>query len=201
MLGAALVFSGRPNEGVAALERSIRLDPRGPQTAVQLNQIALGLYFSRDYATAVEVAKRAIRSYPDFPNPYRWLAATLGQLGRIEEAEKALGQATAIVPGAFETNVRGRVPWMRPEDHAHMLDGLRNDRHNVDDLRIRIIFLQFGEILVGDRIGHLRGPLGDAQRGALSGGEQGARLVFPERLLLSAGMPTRVAVCAVCAMQ
>jgi adenylate cyclase len=87
--------------------------------------MALGLYFFRDYAGAAEVAKRAIRSYPDFPNPYRWLAAALGQLGRIAEAKEALEQAIAIVPGAFERNVRDRPPWMRPEDHVHMLEGLR----------------------------------------------------------------------------
>ena len=87
--------------------------------------MALGLYFSREYAAAVEVAKRAIRSYPDFPNTYRWLAAALGQLGRIEEAKKALEKAMAIVPGSFDMYVRNRVPWMRPEDHAHMIEGLR----------------------------------------------------------------------------
>src|SRR5262249_47990337 len=70
-------------------------------------------------------AKRAIRSYPDFPPPYRWLAAALGQLGRREEAKEALQQALAVFPDAFETNVRNRVPWMRSEDHAHMLEGLR----------------------------------------------------------------------------
>jgi adenylate cyclase len=124
-LGATLIFSGRPKEGVAALERSIRLDPRDPRSAVRLSRTALGLYFIRDYAAAVEVAKRAIRSYPDFPNPYRWLAAALGQLGRTEEAREALEKAIAIVPALFERNVRERVPWMRPEDHAHMLEGLR----------------------------------------------------------------------------
>jgi hypothetical protein len=30
-----------------------------------------------------------------------------------------------IVPGAFETSVRERVPWMRLEDQVHMLKGLR----------------------------------------------------------------------------
>jgi adenylate cyclase len=73
----------------------------------------------------VGVAKRAIRSYPDVPQPYWWLAAALGQLGRIEEAKEALEQAVAIVPGSFETNVRRRVPRMRLEDYAHMLEGLR----------------------------------------------------------------------------
>jgi adenylate cyclase len=125
MLGAALIFSGRPKEGVGALERSIRLDPRDPRSELRLNQLALGFYLSREYAAAVEVAKRAIRSYPDFPNPYRWLAAALGQLDRIEEAKEALRAAMAVVPASFQRSVRERMPWMRPEDHAHMLEGLR----------------------------------------------------------------------------
>jgi adenylate cyclase len=87
--------------------------------------MALGFYFSREYAAAVDAAKQAIRSYPDFPLPYRWLAAALGQLGRIEEAKEALGKAIAIAPASIEMYVRQRVPWMRPEDYAHMLEGLR----------------------------------------------------------------------------
>ena len=72
----------------------------------------------------MEAAKRAIRYYPDFSNTYRWLAAALGQTVRIEEAKAALAKAIAIAPAAFGMYVRGRVPWMRPEDHAHMLEGL-----------------------------------------------------------------------------
>jgi adenylate cyclase len=125
VLGTTLIFSGRPSEGVTALQQSIRLDPRHSRSAGRLNQLALGLYFCRDYTGAVEIAKRAVRTYPDFPHPYRWLAAALGQLGCIEQAKEALQQAIAVVPGAFERRLSGRVPWMRPEDHAHMLEGLR----------------------------------------------------------------------------
>jgi adenylate cyclase len=125
VLGQTLVFSGRPDEGVAALRTSIRLDPRAPELRFRLNQVALGLYFSGKYEAAVEAAKRAIRSYPDFPNAYRWLAAAMGEMGRTAEAKEALEQAIAIAPGSFDMYVRGRVPWMRPEDHAHMLDVLR----------------------------------------------------------------------------
>jgi adenylate cyclase len=121
--GAILIFSGRPREGLAALERCIRLDPG--LSALRLNQVALGLYFSREYQAAVDAAKRATRSYPDYPNTYRWLAAALGQLGRIEEAKQALEKAIAIAPAAFDMYVRTRPPWIRPEDHAHMLEGLR----------------------------------------------------------------------------
>ena len=69
--------------------------------------------------------RRAIREHPEFPSTYRWLAAALGQAGRVEEAKEALEKAIAVAPAAFEMYVRQRVPWHRPEDYAHMLDGLR----------------------------------------------------------------------------
>ncbi len=84
--GATLIFSGRPKEGLDALETCIRLDPRGPFTSVRLLNIACGLYFAREYERVVDAAKRLIRSYPDFPMIYRWPAATLGQLGRASAA-------------------------------------------------------------------------------------------------------------------
>jgi len=121
--GASLISGKRLREGIAALERSIRLDPR--RSAVRFNQIALALYYTGEYEAAVDAANRAIRSSPNYPNPYRWLAAALGQLGRIEEAKQALEKAIAIAPASFDMYVRERVPWRRPEDLAHMLEGLR----------------------------------------------------------------------------
>jgi adenylate cyclase len=73
----------------------------------------------------IAAAKQAIREHPEYPNTYRWLAAALGQVGRIEEAKEALEKAIAVAPAGFDMYVRGRVPWQRPEDHAHMLEGLR----------------------------------------------------------------------------
>jgi adenylate cyclase len=123
--GAALIFAGRPKEGLASLEICIRLDPRNPWSAIHLNRVALGLYFARDYEGAVEAAKRTIHSYPEYMLAYRWLAAALGQLGRSEEANEVLEKAIATAPAQFDMYVRNRVPWMRPEDYAHMIEGLR----------------------------------------------------------------------------
>jgi adenylate cyclase len=125
LLGATLIVSGQPKEGLAALETCIRLDPRHPNLASRLMRIAMGLYFLREYERSAEAAQEGIRLFPDFPNNYRWLAAALGQLGRSEEAKEALEKAVAVGPASFDTYVRRRVPWMRPEDHAHMLEGLR----------------------------------------------------------------------------
>jgi adenylate cyclase len=123
--GATLIFSGRPKEGLAALETCIRLDPRDPFLSVRLLHIACGLYFSREYEATVEAAKRLILAYPDFPMIYRWPAAALGQLGRVAEAKEALEKAVSLAPTAFDMYVRNRVPWFRPEDHAHLVEGLR----------------------------------------------------------------------------
>jgi adenylate cyclase len=124
-LGSTLIFSGHPQEGLALLEHGISLDPRNPCAGVSLNQIVLGLYLIRDYERAVGAARRVIRSYPNHPLVYHWLAAALGQLGRTAEAKEALSRAIALSAISFEIYVRRRVPWHRPEDHAHMLDGLR----------------------------------------------------------------------------
>jgi adenylate cyclase len=121
----ALIFSGRPQEGLADLRMSLRLEPRGANLAPRLTQVAIGYYFSRAYEEAVAAAKQVIRSFPDFPPPYPYLAAAVGQLGYAEEAKRALDEAIAIAPDWFDMYVRNRAPWWRSEDHVHMVDGLR----------------------------------------------------------------------------
>jgi adenylate cyclase len=123
--GNILIFAGRSKEGLAEVRTSLRLDPRGSNLALRLFHFAVGCYFSRNYADAVEAANQAIRAFPEWPQSYRFRAAALGQLGRTEEAKVALEKAVAIAPGAFDLYVRGQPPWYRSEDYAHMLEGLR----------------------------------------------------------------------------
>jgi len=87
--------------------------------------VACGLYFCGEYEASIVATKRLIRSYPDFPMIYRWYAAALGQLGRPAEAKEALEKAVSRTPAAFDMYVRNRAPWFRPEDHAHLVEGLR----------------------------------------------------------------------------
>jgi adenylate cyclase len=126
-LGVVLTYSGRPKEGLAALKTCIRLDSRAPSLVYRLGQIAHALYFCREYAAAVEAARQAIRSFPDRPRSV--LVAALGQMGRTAEAKEALEKAITMAPARFDNfvrgYVRGRYPGLRPEDHAHILEGLR----------------------------------------------------------------------------
>jgi adenylate cyclase len=124
-LGAALLFSGRPREAIGVLRQALRQDPYDPFRFFRLGQIGTGHYFLREYNAAVEVLKETIRSYPHYPWLHYRLAAALGQLGRVGEAQAALQKAIAIAPQSMDMFVRHRLPWVRPEDHEHLLDGLR----------------------------------------------------------------------------
>ena len=123
--GTALIYSGRPQDGLRDLQTSLRLEPRGSDLAQSLYHMVVGFYFSRAYDHAVEAAEHLIRSFPEYPPSYRWLAAAFGQLGCGTEAKEALGKALAIAPASFDPFGRPRAPWRRPEDFAHLLEGLR----------------------------------------------------------------------------
>jgi adenylate cyclase len=70
-LGATLVFSGRPREGLAAVQRYLRFDPYDTMAAAYLLVVAAGHYFCHEYDLAILAARRVIRSYPEYPLPYR----------------------------------------------------------------------------------------------------------------------------------
>ncbi len=121
----ALAFAGRPAEAEEPLLTALRLSPRDPQRSSALNTLAIARYFRGDYAEFAKLEQRAIRDYPGYPVPHRWLAASLGQLNHTDEAREALRQAMAISQVSFDFFVGQRQPHIRPEDYEHMLDGLR----------------------------------------------------------------------------
>jgi adenylate cyclase len=124
-LGTVLIYSGQHRDGFAALETAWRLNPHVLRSASHMHHAAVALYLSGEYEAAVEMAKDVIRQYPDYPHPRLWLAAALAQLGWIADAKKALDKASAVAPASFDIYVRNRPPWFRPEDHSHILEGLR----------------------------------------------------------------------------
>jgi adenylate cyclase len=122
--GAALVYSGHREEGRQALRHYLRLSPRDPARPIRLSQIATSLYLDENYQQAAMTARHVVRRYPKHPIAYRWLAASLGQLGRIEEARDALETLQTISPSSFDMYVRQRPKYCSVE-YAPMLEGLR----------------------------------------------------------------------------
>jgi adenylate cyclase len=122
---APFLWRGHPAKGRDVLLAALRLNPRGETAARVRAQIAMSYYLEGDYISAVDAAKQAVAAHPGHPWAYRWLVASLGQLGRIEEGGAALHKAIEVSPQSFDFFVNELRPYERPEDHAHMLDGLR----------------------------------------------------------------------------
>ena len=123
--GIALGYSGRTSEAREAGRFALRLNPRDPSTATVRLLLTATHYFEGDYAGAVAAARSSIRDYPEYPVTYRYLAASLGQLGRIDEAGDALQHAITLSPATFNFFTQSRQQWFRPEDHERTLAGLR----------------------------------------------------------------------------
>src|SRR5262245_56895383 len=123
--GAALVYSGRRAEGRTALQQYLKLSPRDPARPIRLTQIAVSLYLDGGYDEAAQTARHTVRRYPKHPFAYRWLAASLGQLGRVGEAQAVLQTLQTNSPSSFDMYVRRRPPQYCSVEYAPMLDGLR----------------------------------------------------------------------------
>ena len=123
--GLSLMVSGHHAEAREPLARALRLDPFGPTASLVSHLRAHCYYFERDYSAAEATARRLIREHPEFSRPPITLAASLGQLGRAEEARTALQAAIATsLPILRFMTAKGLSHW-RPDDLDHLLDGLR----------------------------------------------------------------------------
>ena len=121
-LGGALIFMGRRTEGRAAMAVALQLNPNDHQmTSDAYLMLAQSYYFDGDYERCVEVCRQQLKAFPGVWLLYGRLAAALGQLGRIEEAQSALRDLKTA--GGFIRSTRR--PWQRVEDHELTLEGLR----------------------------------------------------------------------------
>jgi adenylate cyclase len=122
--GGRLIYAGQHAEGRAAVLLSLRLNPRDPTNLAAAGKIPQSYYFERDYQAAIKAARWCLTDYRvDFARLF--VVAAMAQLGRQEEAQGALRDLLATAPGIFDTRIRHRPPYVRPQDHEHMLDGLR----------------------------------------------------------------------------
>ena len=123
--GAALVYAGRREKGREAIKRYFSLNPRDIARPIRRAQIASSLYIDGGYEEAAQISRQIIQHYPRHPIAYRWLAASLGQLGRTGEAQQVLHTLQTISPSSFEMYIRQRPPQYCSIEYAPMLQGLR----------------------------------------------------------------------------
>jgi adenylate cyclase len=123
-MGHALGWGGYPKEGIDYLRRAMRASPHDPLTWLWMFWMGIFQYFLREYAAALDTNGGGD---PSAPGTCESLARGGARpLGRTAEVKEALEKAIiAVSPAVFDRFARQRPPWMRPEDHAHMVEGLR----------------------------------------------------------------------------
>ena len=124
-LGAAYVFSGRAAEAFDHLESAIRLSPHDPNMGSFLVRVAEAKYLVGDDESSSVFALRAI-GQPHFQwSRYAILIAALGQLGRLDEAQRYLNEIKRHRPEFSVAFVRDMHPFSRDMGIERYYEGLR----------------------------------------------------------------------------
>jgi TolB-like protein/DNA-binding winged helix-turn-helix (wHTH) protein len=109
-MAAALIKAGRALEAVESARIAMRLDPRHP--ASYLTRLGEAQFIMGQYEIAVESFEKAARLNPDNDWNFVYLAAAYGQLGRMNEATRAVERANALRArsgwGALTTGIVSR---------------------------------------------------------------------------------------------
>ena len=125
LLGQMYLYAGRREEAIERAEKGIRLSPTDPRLFIWLPVLAGAHYQMRHYAEAVEAGRRSWSLNRNWPTGLRYVVAGLAQLGRIEEAQSALGDLKLMDANLEFTASMFRRTWPDPADVDHILDGLR----------------------------------------------------------------------------
>ncbi|VIO76090.1 Adenylate cyclase 2 [Bradyrhizobium ivorense] len=124
MLGCVLGFGGYREEALERLQQAIRASPHDP--LIWLWSVWRGAlqFLSRDFVAALQTWRQVVRLRPSYATAYEYIAASLAYLGQLDEARETLER---IPPQSAEQRRRWqqRPPWMRPEDYALRVEGVR----------------------------------------------------------------------------
>jgi hypothetical protein len=87
--------------------------------------MAMTHYLEGNHATALSAVTQAAGMFPGEPQILIILAACLGRVGRIAEGQEVLRRIEAMLPADRQLINPMHMPFQFPEDHEHLLAGLR----------------------------------------------------------------------------
>jgi adenylate cyclase len=114
------LLAGQLDRAIELAEVSMRLSPRARIGAVY-NAIGAAHFLSRRFEEAIPKLLLAIEELPNFPTPYRYLAACYAQMGRLDEAHEVVKRLRAITSLVVPDSSYLR----NPEHREFFLSGLR----------------------------------------------------------------------------
>jgi TolB-like protein len=122
---ATYSYIGRPELALQRLQRYGELAPLDPYYSWFEHLYAIAYTFKRDYERAVIVGRRSNKANPDFVAGYKPLIASLGHLGRRDEAKPYVDKLLTLEPN-FTVERFGQVyPFKKEQDRKRYMQGLR----------------------------------------------------------------------------
>src|SRR5262249_27393057 len=120
MLSELMLLSGRPTEALADIQKSLRLNPHPPGWYYWF--LGQAYYLDRQYDRAVQILRRE----ETYRTPSRrTLAASLAQLGRLDEARREAEMFMVSTPHFTIRHWVESLPFRDKKPHQHFIDGYR----------------------------------------------------------------------------
>ena len=124
ILGRELKDNGYYDEAMDQLCRALRASPHDPLAWLWKSFLAHCQFCLRDFAAALETLRQVIQMRPGHTWAHEYLVASLGYLGRLDEAREALARARSEFPEYFQ-RYRQKPRWRVPKDWEMLREGLR----------------------------------------------------------------------------
>jgi len=123
-LGCALEFHGEPEKAIPQLQAVFQLDPHYRSAAAAISDLALSNLIIGNIEEAIDWAKKAVASQPDYVRGRQRLVSALGAARREKEAKHELEELFRLQPDFSADYVRSTHPFARAEHLAVLIDGL-----------------------------------------------------------------------------
>jgi tetratricopeptide (TPR) repeat protein len=108
-MARALIWAGSPAEAADSIKKAMRLDPHYPP--VYLVILGWAQFNMERFEEAAATLEQATKRNPDNEWGFIYLAATYGQLGRVQEAKSAIETFNGL---------RAKAGWSRPYTLQHL---------------------------------------------------------------------------------
>jgi len=118
--GNLRLYAGQPDIAIEHIEASLRLSPRA-RVGMSFSVLGAAHFASRRFDEAVPKLLLAIQEDPNYPPPYRSLAACYAHMGRLDDAREVVKRLRAIT-----SVVLNDASVLRNAEHRELyLSGLR----------------------------------------------------------------------------
>jgi TolB-like protein len=119
--GFLRLMTGKPDKAIELAGVSLRLSPPS-RTGAAHTLIGASHFVSRRFDEAIAKLLLALEETPNFPVPYRYLAACYAHMGQLGEAQDVVNRLRAITPAVMPPDIM----YLRNAEHRELyLSGLR----------------------------------------------------------------------------